>query len=102
MAIEVMAELGISLKGHQSKAITNHADHRFDLLVTVCDRACKRLGALTDRPVVVHHVHWSIPDPFRVEGSPEVRREAYRLCRIDLQRRIRGFFAAEGAAHLDE
>ena len=94
-AAAVMAEIGIDLSEHQSKTLDRYLHEPFDLVITVCDRARDAC------PIFPHSGelrHWSIADPAAVPGSPgsdgcassDVERlAAFRLARVDLERRIR-------------
>jgi len=88
-AAAVMAEIGIDLSEHQSKPLDRYLHEPFDLVITVCDRARDAC------PIFPHSGelrHWSIADPAAVPGSPgsDVERlAAFRLARVDLERRIR-------------
>lgn len=60
LAIRAMAAMGIDISGQRSKPVSEFADERFDLVVTVCDRAREACPEFLDAP---ERLHWSIPDP---------------------------------------
>ena len=76
-AVQVMAELGVDIRGQWSKSIQDLADRDFDLVVTVCDQAAKTCPRF---PGQVRHLHWSIPDPMTLDD--------FRSARDQLQVRI--------------
>ncbi len=85
-AVAVMAEIGIDLSEHQSKTLDRYLHEPFDLVITVCDRA---RDACPIFPHAGELRHWSIADPAAVRGSHAERLAAFRLARVDLERRIR-------------
>ena len=92
-AITVMSEMGIDISQHRSKSVDEFLDTRLDYVITVCDHAnqrCPVFGA-------VIRIHWSIDDPV-VGGSAEMRLEAFRRARDELQRRLQSFVDDLGPA----
>ena len=69
-AIEVMAEMGIDLSGHRSKATDEFLGQEFDCVVTVCDNA---RDACPIFPGQAERIHWSLPDPEGLDGFRAVR-----------------------------
>lgn len=64
-AVTVMAEVGIDISGHTSKALDELLDPRdFDLVLTICDSANK---ACPVYPAKATRLHVSFPDP---SGEP--------------------------------
>jgi protein-tyrosine-phosphatase len=57
----------------------------FDYIITVCDRAREECPVFPGDP---EQVHWSFADPAEVEGSDEVRRQAFADVARDLTTRI--------------
>ena len=53
-AIQVMAEAGVDISGHQSKLLEALADIDFDYVVTVCDNAHESCPIFPRRTKVVH------------------------------------------------
>ena len=90
-AVEVMAELGIDISGQRSKTLSEFTAQSFDWYITVCDDAQESCPVL---PGVPNAAHWSIEDPSRADGSPDQRRDAFRLARDQIADRLRAFLSA--------
>jgi arsenate reductase len=87
-AIAVMAEVGIDIKGQESKPLDRFLQQPFDWVITVCDNARQNCPVF---PGVERTAHWGVDDPAEVEGSEARRLEAFRRARDDLRNRIRLF-----------
>ncbi len=88
LALAVLAERDIETRGLASKDLHAFAEQRFDVVITVCDRArdaCPIFPGETER------LHWSFPDPSAVEGTDEERLNAFRAVRQGLEARILRF-----------
>ncbi len=60
-AVRVMAEVGVDLTGHRSKALFELSDPwNFDLVLTVCDAAAEACPAY---PARTRRLHVGLPDP---------------------------------------
>ena len=94
MAIRVMAEIGLDIGGHRSKALSELPGESFDEVVTVCDRAAKTCPVF---PGSTLRTHWSVPDPAAVDGTEEQILEAFRTVRDDLRRRLLRWLAEHRA-----
>jgi arsenate reductase len=100
LAIKVMQELGIDISDHRAKSLEEFRDRPpMDLVVTVCDEAAE---ACPYFPNARHQVHWSFPDPSRVEGSEEERLAAFRHIRDRIATRIRQFLGRSPATSLEK
>jgi len=89
-AIQVMAEAGVDISGHRSKALAALATLAFDLVVTVCDRARESCPLF---PGPVERIHAGFDDPPRLALEAADEEEAldhYRRVRDE----IRDFVAA--------
>lgn len=95
LAVQVMAEAGIDI-GHQRakpfEAVTGLAP---TAVVTVCDLAREECGASLAAPL---QLHWSIPDPARVAGTPAEQLSAFRAVRDQLRARVQGLLTLLPAA----
>ena len=83
LAIEVMAEVGIDIRGQRSRGLDEVPWREADTVVTLCgdaDEACPAIGP------TVRRVHWPLPDPAR---APEAtRHQAFRVTREEIRWRI--------------
>lgn len=84
-AIEAMAELGIDISTHYSKAVTEIDLDTIDLVVTLCaEEVCPVL------PGHVRRLHWPIADPASSDaslGAAELR-QRFRAARDQIRARI--------------
>jgi protein-tyrosine-phosphatase/DNA-binding transcriptional ArsR family regulator len=64
-AVKVMAERGIDISGHRSKHLDRFTRHRFDRVITLCDKVREVCPEFPGQPTTVH---WSMADP-AAEGS---------------------------------
>ena len=83
MAIEVLSAQGIDWRG-KPKSIDAVAGRRWDLIITVCDRARESCPVFPGRPAFAH---WGMDDPSEVEGA-DAQRRAFREALGYLSRRI--------------
>jgi arsenate reductase len=90
-ALATLARHGLPAEGYSSKSWDALADTRIDLLVTVCDSAAGETCPLYLGPAV--KVHWGLPDPAQVTGSPEVVEAAFEATYAALEQRIRKLLA---------
>jgi len=95
LAIEAMRETGIDISTQRSKSVAEFADGQFATVITVCDSAAEQCPVFAGAPA---RVHWSLPDPAAVSGTPEVKLAAFRQVRDELAKRI-GLFV-DSAANL--
>ncbi len=85
LAIRVMAERGIDLRGHASKVYDGLMQEHWDYLVTVCDDANERCPFV---PGSVKRLHWSFEDPSRARGPEEERLHVFRRVRDQIEQRL--------------
>ena len=78
LAVRVMEEVGIDLRGHASKTLDRFLDDRWDYVITVCDSANERCPLF---PGAAARLHWSFDDPSAAQGSEEERVGAFRRVR---------------------
>ena len=90
-AVEVMAEIGIDISRQRSKTLSEFVAQSFDWYITVCDDSQESCPVL---PGVPNTAHWSIADPSRADGTPELRREGFRRARDQIADRLRAFVSA--------
>ena len=73
MAFQALEEQGIFHQGY-SKPVEQFKDDKFDLVITVCDRAAKACPAwLSESPAI----HVGFADPALVEGDETKRLHAF-------------------------
>ena len=95
----VLDEIGIDSTKHSPRTFDQLDDDYFDLVVSLSPEAQHRAVELT-RASATELEFWHMPDPSIVEGSREVRLDAYRDLRDLLLRRIRERFPVEGGPGL--
>jgi len=95
-AVAVMDEIGIDISRHRSKSFDNLEDTSFDLIVSLSPEAHHRALEMT-RTMACEVEFWNTFDPSIIEGSREVRLDAYRAVRDTLLRRIRERFPVHAA-----
>ena len=90
-AIAAMAEAGIDISSHHSKAADEFIGQHLDYVITVCDNARETCPVF---PHAATRLHWPFEDPAAVEGSDEQRLAAFRRIRDQILDRIREFLKA--------
>lgn len=98
-AIQVMDEYGIDISRHRAKAFDDLEDESFDLVVSLSPEAQHRAVEMT-RNMACDVVFWRTFDPSLVEGSRDMRLDAYRQVRDQLMERIKDGFGITPMAHL--
>ena len=86
-AIAVMDEIGIDISRHHAKSFEELEDTSYDLVFSLSPEAQHKAVELT-RTMACDVEFWPMLDPTAVEGSREVRLDAYRQVRDALMRRI--------------
>ena len=71
--------------GARAKSWDEFKDMRFDIVITVCDRAKESCPVFSGQPTVAH---WSIPDPALATGSDEQKLRQFRDVALEIKRRI--------------
>ena len=95
-AVEVMAEIGIDLSHHRAKSFQALDDTSFDLVVSLSPEAQHSAVELT-RWMACDVEYWPTFDPSVVEGSRDMRLDAYRKVRDELVARITARFPPQAA-----
>ncbi|HUO03082.1 MAG TPA: arsenate reductase ArsC [Rhizomicrobium sp.] len=88
MAIQVMAELGVTLADHHPRSFDEFRGQDFDLVVALSREAEQHAKGSAARVE-----YWPTSDPTQAEGSVEQRKAAYRAVRDGLKRQIAVKFA---------
>ena len=87
-AIAVLKEIGIDISHHRAKLVDEIPAGEVDTVITLCgEEECPLfLGKAT-------RLHWGLPDPVAVQGSEQVRLNAFRNTRDEIVNRLRDLFA---------
>jgi arsenate reductase len=86
--VRVLAEAGIDWSGARSKSVREFLGQPFDYVITVCDRARQTCPVF---PGNHNTLHWGLDDPAEVEGTDELKLEAFRRTLTEISTRIRPF-----------
>jgi arsenate reductase len=84
-AVDAMAEVGIDISTHTSKAVRPFLGQHFAYVITVCDRAIERCPIF---PGAVHRLEWPFPDPAVVDGPQDVRKATFRSVRDGIRDQV--------------
>ena len=94
-AIAALAEIGIDIARHRSKAVSEILAAEVDTVITLCgEEECPVFLGRARR------LHWGLPDPAGVEGSEADRADAFRRTRDELRRRLAVVFARDAPGAL--
>ena len=96
-AVAVMDEIGIDISRHHPKTFEELEDTSFDLVTSLSPEAQHKAVEMT-RVVACDVEFWNTFDPSVIEGSREVRLEAYRQVRDELMRNIKKRFPVRPVA----
>lgn len=86
----VMAEIGVSLAGHEPKTARSLDLSKFDLAIVLTPEAAAEARKYLPREQIEF---WPIENPSDVRGGTEDILNAYRAVRDDLRQRLRARFA---------
>ncbi len=87
LAVEVMAEREIDIRGQQTDGLEDFiGTATFDFLITVCDRDEKGCPMYPGKGT---REYWPLTDPGRTEGSDAERLAAFRDARDHIEARVR-------------
>lgn len=84
-AVRVLEEQGIDWSRARSKVIEGFLGQRFDYVITVCDRARETCPYF---PGATTTLHWGLDDPSDVQGTDEVRLDAFRRTAAEISERL--------------
>jgi protein-tyrosine-phosphatase len=84
-AVRVIRDRGIDISARRSKHLGEFAGHRFDYVISLCDRVREVCPEFPGAPELIH---WSIPDPAREPGRDEDTLPAFERTAAELQTRI--------------
>ena len=89
--VEVMGELDIDISHHRPKSFDELQDGFFDLIVSLSPEAQHRAIEMT-RVMACDIEYWPLLDASIIEGTREVRLQAYRAVRDQLFEKIKRRF----------
>jgi protein-tyrosine-phosphatase len=92
-AAAALDELGIDVHRHHAKTFDDVDASSFDLIVTLSPEAHHQALEFT-RGTAAEVEYWPMMDPSAVEGSREMRLEAYRSTRDQILARLKTRFGA--------
>ncbi len=84
-AVKVMAQAGVDISGHSSKAVADLETKEFDYVITVCSDADQNCPIFPGKAVRIHH---GFDDPPRLAKSAQTEEEAlshYRRVRDEIK-----------------
>ena len=85
-ALQVLKDqYGIDAHDARSKSWDEFKDTRFDIIITVCDRAKESWPVFPGQPIIAH---WSIPDPALATGSDEQKLREFKNVAQLIKRRV--------------
>ena len=90
-AVSVLDELDIDVHRHHAKTFEDVDPASFDLIVTLSPEAHHSALEFT-RGTATEVEYWPTPDPSAVEGSREMRLDAYRHTRDQVLARLKARF----------
>lgn len=92
--VAAMDEIGIDVSRHRSKSFDDLDDDSYDLVISLSPEAQHSAVEMT-RTMACEVEFWNTFDPTYVEGSREIRLDAYRQVRDNLMARIKKRFGTE-------
>ena len=92
-AAAALDELGIDVHRHHAKTFDDVDPSSFDLIVTLSPEAHHQALEFT-RGTAAEVEYWPVMDPSGVEGSREIRLDAYRSTRDQILARLKTRFGA--------
>ncbi|MCC7573920.1 MAG: arsenate reductase ArsC [Candidatus Methanofastidiosum sp.] len=88
-SIQVLKDFGIDISKHYSKSTEQFIGKKFEYVVTVCDNAKEMCPFI---PGAKNYVHREFEDPSRVEGTDNIKLNAFRKSRDEIREWIIEFF----------
>jgi len=79
-------EFGIDIATQRPRALARIASRRFDLVVTLCDKAREACPEFPSHPL---RVHWSIADPATVSDTDHADYSAFQRTATEIDTRVR-------------
>jgi len=89
--LEVMQEIEVDMRNHKPKSFEHLSGQSFDYVISLSPNAQHKAVELT-RYMACELLFWNTFNPTYIEGSREVRLEAYRNVRDTLIKKISNYF----------
>jgi len=86
-AVEALSLKGIDISAHFSKTVDDIDAESVTTVITLCAREVCPIFLRA-----VEQIHWGLPDPAAVNGSPEERLGAFCEVRDEIERRLKVYF----------
>lgn len=98
LVVEAMGEVGLDLSGRTGRSVFElfRAGELFDYVITVCDEAAGERCPIF--PGITKRLHWSFPDPSRLEGGREKMMEGVREIRDQIKAQVAWWMAQAAAS----
>jgi arsenate reductase len=87
-AVKVMKEIEIDISNQISKSINEDLLRKMDVVITLCDNAAKSCPWI---PPEIKHIHWSLKDPARAEGTEDEILKEFRKVRDEIKDKVFDF-----------
>lgn len=87
-AVATMREDGIDISGHTSKTVDAFMGQPFHYVITVCSSARETCPWF---PAQAERLHFDLPDPARVQGTPTEIETEFRRVRTMIKDHCRSF-----------
>jgi len=84
-AVRVMVERGIDISGRRTKHLDRFTQHRFDRVITLCDRVKEICPEFPGPPVAAH---WSMADPAAAAESDDATYGAFVHTAKEIEDRV--------------
>jgi len=95
--IRVMEEIGLSLGGHHSKALSEYMGQvHFGYMITVCADAEEKCPSVF--PGMGQRLHWGFEDPAAFVGSDDDTLHEFRQVRDQIDEQIKAWLVELGVA----
>lgn len=95
-AVRVMREIGIDISAHKSQSTAEFAQHRFDYVIAVCDKAADNCPVFTNADAVIARPFDDPPALAADEEDPEKALDHYRRVRDEIRSYIESLPEALG------
>jgi arsenate reductase len=95
LAVEVMREAGIDIRGQRSKEVREFSGVPVDFVVTVCNNAREQCPIF---PAVKRRVHWDLEDPAASGGTEAEKLAMFRTVRDQIFAHIMGLVREQSSA----